>query len=272
MAFSKGEQMMRTIEGPDFNWRGIISTTEVTHRALEAVAQSSVSAGYDTVVEKMIGTNNLRTIAVLEELSQLARSVAYINVPGVGVATGFMIAPDVLMTNHHVLPSADIAARATIRFNYQMDLSGSLLPTEDYGTDISKFYTYEPLDYSIVKVKGAPGFKWGFIKLPLDVTVKVRDDVFIVQHPAGGPKQIALSDNEIAYVDETLIQYLTDTLPGASGSPVLDDSIRLIGIHHSGGWIPEPSTGSTHYRNEGILMSAIRKNMPKWALIREDPA
>jgi V8-like Glu-specific endopeptidase len=114
-----------------------------------------------------------------------------------------------------------------------------------------------------VKLKGTPGLKWGYIQLPSDDTVKVQDDVFIIQHPGGEHKQIALSDNEIVYVDDTVVQYLTDTLPGSSGSPVFNDSMRLIALHHSGGWLPEPSTGSTHFRNEGIRISAILKDMPK---------
>jgi hypothetical protein len=31
----------------------------------------------------------------------------------------------------------------------------------------------------------------------------------------------------------------------------------LVALHHSGGWLPEPNSSSTHFRNEGILLSAI---------------
>ena len=254
---------MNIIEGPGFNWHGHTTTTAVTKRALAATEPRSLADGLDTVIEKINGTNNLRTIAVLDELLQISRSVVHITIPGEGVATGFMIAPDVLMTNNHVFRSAEYAQDAILRFNYRIDISGSMAPTDDYATDSAFFHTSEALDYSIVRVKGAPGMKWGYIKIPLTTKVEVADDVFIIQHPSGGPKQIALSDNEVAYADDTVVQYLTDTLPGSSGSPVLNDSMRLIAIHHSGGWIPEPSTGSTHFRNEGIRISAILADMPK---------
>lgn len=256
---------MNMIEGPSFAWHGGITTSLATETALLSVKPLSIAEGFASVTEKIVGTNNLRTISVLEKLVQISRSVVHITIPGKGVATGFMIAPDVLMTNNHVFPSADDARDAIVRFNYQIDLSGHLLQTDEYITDMTLFHTNEMLDYSIVRVSGSPGLKWGYIKLPIDDAVKVQDDVFIIQHPGGEHKQIALSDNVIAYVDDALVQYLTDTLPGSSGSPVFNDSMRLIALHHSGGWIPEPSTGSTHFRNEGIRISVILKDMPKMA-------
>lgn len=260
---NKEEKTMKMIDGPSFTWHGLTKTTRVTERALSSVYPLSITEGFATVTEKIIGTNNLRTISVLEKMIQISRSVVHITIPGKGVATGFMIAPDVLMTNHHVFSSTDDATDAIVRFNYQIDLSGNFLQPDEYSTDISFFHTNANLDYSIVRVNGSPGLKWGYIKLPIDDTVKAQDDVFIIQHPAGEHKQIALSDNEVAFVDDTVVQYLTDTLPGSSGSPVFSDSMRLIALHHSGGWIPEPSTGTTHFRNEGIRITAILKNMPK---------
>jgi V8-like Glu-specific endopeptidase len=103
--------------------------------------------------------------------------------------------------------------------------------------------------------------KWGFLKLkPIDI--QLEDKVNIIQHPAGGPKQIAMNDNEVKYVDETVVQYITDTLPGSSGSPVFNDDWQVIALHHSGGNIPEPSTNSIHFRNEGIRIGAIIKDLP----------
>lgn len=256
---------MNMIKGPNFTWHGRIKTTRGTEIALNIIPVQ-IEERMVSIKEKIWGTNNLRTISVLEKLIQLSRPVAHITIPGKGMATGFMIAPDILMTNNHVFTSADDAMDALIRFNYQIDLSGSFLQPDEYVTDTSFFYTNASLDYTLVKVKGSPGLKWGCIKLPIDDEVKVQDDVFIIQHPGGEHKQIALSDNEIAYVDDTVVQYLTDTLPGSSGSPVFNDSMRLVALHHSGGLIPEPSNASTHFRNEEIRVSAIVKDLPPLSL------
>ncbi|MCK4825594.1 trypsin-like peptidase domain-containing protein, partial [bacterium] len=74
--------------------------------------------------------------------------------------------------------------------------------------------------------------------------------------------QIAMNDNEVKYADETIVQYITDTLPGSSGSPVFNDNWQVIALHHSGGSIPEPSTNSIHFRNEGIRIGAVIKDIP----------
>jgi len=254
--------MYKIIEGPQPKWKASIETSVVTEKSLSDKDPRSLSDGFRSVNEKIIGANNLRSISVLEKAIQVSKAVAHIVLDG-GAATGFMISPNVLITNNHVFGSKDDATRATIRFNYQLDLLGNQLPTDQYQCDAdSLFYTNPTLDYSVVRVKGDPGLRWGFISMKERVDIRVNDDVFIIQHPAGEPKQVGLSDNIIAYVDTSIIQYLTDTLPGSSGSPVFNDSFNLIALHHSGGWLPEPTTGSTHYRNEGIKISAILKDMP----------
>lgn len=255
---------MKAIEGRAFIWKGHTTTTVLTEKSLLSTKSMSMSEGFAAATEKIVGTNNLRTISILEKMIQISRSVLHITIPGKGMATGFMIRPDIVMTNNHVFESADDAKDAILRFNYQIDLSGNLLPTDDYRCDPSFFHTNVTLDYSVVKVHGSPGLKWGYIQIPLDDSVQVPDDVFVIQHPAGEHKQIALSDNEVAYVGDSVVQYLTDTLPGSSGSPVFNDSMRLIALHHSGGWLPAPSTASTHFRNEGIRISAILKDMPSF--------
>jgi hypothetical protein len=84
-------------------------------------------------------------------------------------------------------------------------------------------------DWTAVRVKGDPT-PWGYLDL-VDTTVKVNDYVNIVQHPSGLPKQIALYHNVVAYADDSRVQYLTDTEPGSSGSPVFDSHWRVVAIH-----------------------------------------
>lgn len=252
----------KIIEGPVPKWLGSQGTSILTEKALADTKPRSLTEGMSMAFEKIVGTNDLRSIAILEKALQVSRAVAHISLGG-GAATGFLISPDVLLTNNHVFGSTDDAKEAIIRFNFQTDLTGNFLPTDEYKCDPnSLFHTNVELDYSIVRVKNDPGLKWGFIRLPANDNIKVNDDVFIIQHPAGGPKQVALSNNVVAYVGDKVLQYLTDTLPGSSGSPVFNDLFQLMALHHSGGWIPEPTTGSTHYRNEGIKISAIQNDMP----------
>ncbi len=253
---------MTEIKGSTFEWKGRVLTSPLTEKApISAKSMNSVD-GLATVTEKIIGPNNLRPVALLEKMIQISRAVVRITIPEKGVATGFMISPDVIMTNNHVFESENDAQNAIISFNYQIDQSGTFLKTDDYKCNTSFFHTNFSLDYSLVKVKGAPGKTWGYIQLPSNDTVNVHDDVFIIQHPGGEHKQISISGNEVEYIDDKFIQYLTDTMPGSSGSPVFNDTMHLVALHHSGGDIPEPSTGLKHFRNEGVRISAIIKDMP----------
>jgi V8-like Glu-specific endopeptidase len=254
---------LRPIEGPPVEWKADdTATTDVTAEALRATESESFSEAIDTQ-EKLIGENNLRPIAFLETGVERSRAVARIEIPGLGVATGFMIGPDRLLTNNHVFGSAEQAQGATIQFNFQTDLAGRSLETDDYAAEPGTFFhTNGDLDYSVVHVSGSPGNKWGWIKLRDDLTVQAKQDVAIIQHPGGQPKQIAIADNEIEYADDSVAQYLTDTLPGSSGSPVFNNDWECVALHHSGGWLPQPGDQSTHFRNEGILVRAILADMP----------
>jgi V8-like Glu-specific endopeptidase len=83
--------------------------------------------------------------------------------------------------------------------------------------------------------------------------------VNIIQHPMGGPKMVSIEPRLVVFAGEGRLQYLTDTQPGSSGSPVFDLEWNLVGLHHSGGWIPEPGGdgSTTWFRNEGILIDRI---------------
>ena len=56
----------------------------------------------------------------------------------------------------------------------------------------------------------------------------VNDDIFIFQHPMGGPKQF--SYKQIISIQPPFVYYNADTDEGSSGSPVLW-KLQLIAIH-----------------------------------------
>lgn len=250
------------IQGPKVIWKASLvnslSTRMEMFRAI--ITEDDANKNF----EKIIDDNNLKPIAFLEQGIAVSKSVAHITLVNGELATGFLIAPDVLLTNCHVFTDKDKARSARVRFNYQTDLYGNFLPSDEYHCDPDSLFKNNPveeLDYAVVRIKGEPGMKWGYLKLK-PINVKVNDKVNIIQHPAGGPKQIAMNDNEIKYVDKTVVQYITDTLPGSSGSPVFNDNWQIVALHHSGGNIPEPNTNSIHFRNEGIKIGAIINDIP----------
>jgi V8-like Glu-specific endopeptidase len=58
-------------------------------------------------------------------------------------------------------------------------------------------------------------------------------------------------------INEDRLQYLTDTLPGSSGSPVFNSKWDIVSLHHSGKKTKIFNTGSQGIVNEGININKI---------------
>lgn len=218
-----------------------------------------------TVVEKVFGENTLRPIAFLTRGLEVSRSVMYIGVTSGGKrwsGTGFLVAPGLGMTNHHVLSDAGQLSGTKAKFNYQETFDGKDEPTQVYEAKAKGlFYANQELDCAVFEIEGEPGKQWGYLPLePRNVEPDQR--INIIQHPFGQPKQISIQNNLVEYVGGNVIQYVTSTNPGSSGSPVLDDEWQVVGLHHAGGNIKEPTTGRFYNRNEGIVMSKILADLP----------
>jgi V8-like Glu-specific endopeptidase len=210
-------------------------------------------------LEKIIGAKStLVQIAYLEVGLARSRSVVRVCLADGSSGTGFVTADSTLITNNHVLPSAESAKEAIVQFNYQDTAAGLSAPLEEAKLDPGTLFRTSPEDdWTAVRIAGDVA-KWGAIDLA-KVSVKVGDPVNIIQHPGGGPKQISLQANTVAFVGAGRVQYLTDTLPGSSGSPVFDAKWNVVALHHSGGWLTEPNAPSkaTYYRNEGTSIDRI---------------
>ena len=125
-----------------------------------------------------------------------------------------------------------------------------------FTCDASFFHNDKELDYAIVRVNGAPGDLYGFVNLAKRVEPTVNDFVSIIQHPQGGPKKIAFTDNKVSAVFDDLVQYSTDTEPGSSGSPVFNQDWEIVGLHHRGGGLAGPD-GKKYFTNEAIQIGAV---------------
>lgn len=216
-----------------------------------------------SIQETIFGEDSLWHIRTLELALDAARAVVRVRVRsrnGVGLGTGFMISPQLMMTNHHVMPSLEKAHSAEITFNFQLDLEG--VEREAVTTSIlhgGKFYTSEALDISVVQITPT---SFHFAPLLLRTNrLSHSDRLAIIQHPGGHLKKISMQKNFVAYADEDIVQYTTCTLPGSSGSPVMDASFSVVAVHHTGGPVAEPMTQISYLRNEGTSMIAILRDL-----------
>jgi hypothetical protein len=211
--------------------------------------------------EKITGAQStLLPISFLETGMKRSRSVARVVLPDLGSGTGFLIGGGWLLTNHHVLPSVKSANEAVVEFNYQHTADGLFAPVKQYALEPARFKTSKENDWTAVGIDDHAEQEFGVIRIEPAQT-KVNAFVNIIQHPGGGPKQIALYHNTVAYVGRGRVQYLTDTLPGSSGSPVFDEDWRVVALHHSGGISRQPGTKQVFYRNEGIDVAVLLEDL-----------
>jgi V8-like Glu-specific endopeptidase len=219
---------------------------------------SSVANDGSNNVEKIMGSQStLLPISFLQMGLERARSVGRITTQR-GHGSGFVVGNDFIVTNYHVIGSADEAERAEIGFDYETDARGNLRsekivqlrPERGFATSVAD-------DLTIIRADAGVSSKWGCIPID-DVDTKHLQRVNIIQHPGGGPKQVALYHNVVSHVDDRRIQYYTDTLPGSSGSPLFDDRWALVGVHHSGGRLYSPGAKEFIYTNEGIPVGRLK--------------
>jgi len=212
-------------------------------------------------LERIIGSEStLVPITYLELGVQRSRAVCKVRLDDGGSGTGFLVPGGVVLTNNHVLPDADAARTASAVFNFQDTVGGLAAPVEEHALLPDElFRTSVEDDWTAVRVAGDPAATWG--ELALDrATVTTGDRVNIIQHPGGLAKRVSLYSNVVVFVGGNRVQYLTDTEPGSSGSPVFDKQWNVVAVHHSGGWLAEPGAqdrSKQYYRNEGILVDAI---------------
>jgi V8-like Glu-specific endopeptidase len=211
------------------------------------------------LVEAVIGDPNFKSIWWLELALEASRRVVRVRMPA-GSASGFMIAPDIVMTNNHVFETAADAAAAELQFNYRLTADEQPAPRDDWECDPGDLFKTNPaLDYSICRVKQKNGQKagdvWGHFDLRHGAQVVSGQRVNIIQHPQGRFKEIAFRDNQVKLVDDTVVQYLTDTDYGTSGSPVMDDWFNVVALHNQR--VRDPNDPNRFYRNQGFHINAI---------------
>ena len=183
--------------------------------------------------------------------------------------SGFMVSDHLFLTNNHVISNEDEARNFLIEFDYELDINDKPRSPTRFTIDPNKFFISNPeyeLDFTLVaigeRISGHRSLNdFGYCPL-IGTSDKhiLGEFVNIIQHPEGDFKKIVLRENRLVTRLEQFLHYITDTMPGSSGSPVFNDQLEAIALHHYG----EPSIiktpdGKKLQRdiNEGIRISAI---------------
>lgn len=199
----------------------------------------------------------------------------------ISLGTGFLIAPDRVLTCAHVVEPV-LRARVpptalTLRFGYRRNASGSLL-SEGVAHGVASQWLIgacEPgfndavlprgstggLDYAVLRLARAlssdppPAYisvgEW-------PQTIRAQRVLCVLQHPAGDPLKLTFGQITRVSEDRVAIYHTANTLPGSSGAPCFDSQLNLIALHQSG--------ASEQGENVAISTAAVAKKLSLGAL------
>ncbi len=257
------------------------------------------------VLEKVIDDeSNLLDIHPLVGALYSAQAVCRIEIPeGQARGTGFLIGPDLVLTNKHVLKNQDDVREAVARFGFLTDINGVSDIKQSRVFQLQPHFYFsssiEVLDYALVKLTEQPlkqvmvgsqndsmldhlrrGSHVGYLPVG-SRTIRENDRVNIIQHPGGHPMKVVMTHN---YVIEDMknsrVQYLADTQSGSSGSPVFNKNWEVVALHHSSQF-SMPSSLKAAFENltkrrpfivnEGIPIKAILEDFKTQGIDRHLP-
>ncbi|MEU0031179.1 serine protease [Streptomyces sp. NPDC006335] len=227
--------------------------------AVESIYAEALD-GSETL-ERIVGlTMDLQPWSFLPRGVRAGSTVARISILRNGLeqphATGFLVSPRLLLTNHHVFPNAETAQLCFLEFNAQVTIDNARDTVIRYQLDSDTFFVADKhLDYALVAVKPAadgrlPGEIFGWNRLIIEQgKIVVNDPVNVIGHPMGRLKEIAVRDNAVVQRLEDFLHYRTDTEPGNSGSPVYNDQWEVVALHHQG--VPNTDSQGHILRKDG---------------------
>jgi hypothetical protein len=227
-----------------------------------------------------------------ERMAKVEGQVCRIEFNNNPMGTGFLVGPDLLMTNYHVLErplKGELAVgEVACRFDYKVlsddsRSEGTLIRLSDnnWQVDSSPYSpaeadtapdrappTADELDFAVVRLArplgreaidknataGAP--KRGWIAIPPAQPAIEKDmTLMIAQHPDGSPMKFAFdTDSVIGMAGEgRRVRYTTNTEHGSSGSPCFDIDWSLVALHHMG----DPNWKKVPAYNQGIPIGLI---------------
>lgn len=213
------------------------------------VLNRTESAGIDDIeFELSVGDYNnepIQTYSPTSIFRKMGLSVGRLDIltdNGVFPCTAFIVDEKHLLTNHHCVPGIleNERAKAT-RIDSVMFVAGYIQQGVEEGT---QRYTVIPtpiekskdLDYSVLEVIGDPSAQFGRLRLA-SAQPRDNDPYLVIGHPMGEAQRISREKcraNAPALSNRRLL-HTCDTLPGNSGSPVIDAGLQMVvGLHHAG--------------------------------------
>ncbi len=242
----------------------------------------------ESIVDEVNGLFDPRVFAT--ELIRNCARVCRIKVlqpARVTYGTGFLVGPDLVLTNHHVLADALIGrgppTEVTFAFDFHSQADRSINHTAPYGLapdwrvadsppSAADFQfgpmalpepSVEELDYALVRLNGSPGTdelengeRRDWLHLLDEITAPDPGARLVIpQHPKGLPIKAAIGEIIAANRNATRLTHRVNTMGGSSGSPCFTLDFGLVALHHAG------SPDFTVMRNEAVPISTVIQHL-----------
>jgi V8-like Glu-specific endopeptidase len=267
----------RKVETPERVMQRIISlglqelgSKLIATEAVTQPVQSAMKPGQQvSLLERIIEEDDLIPSRLLLIGAAVSRAVGRITIRqygrNLGNGTGFLVSPELLLTNHHVLETAEIAVDSFVEFDFFERSDGKSHPTVIHRLKPAQFFLNDKyLDYAFVAVapesdEGLPITDRGFIPLISESgKALIGEPANVIQHPAGEPQKIAIHNNNITDIVDDFLHYVSDTERGSSGSPVLNMQWQLAALHRSG--VPKRNSQGQILMIDGRVFDGRREN------------
>jgi len=226
---------------------------------VELPAQAGV---LEDIVRNSGGFADLMTwVKKLESLGM--RTCRIENPVNTAQGTGWLVGPDLVLTNWHVidqaLPGGPWKAQDfVLRFDYAVTTAGpqggieerlasawlvdcSPPAESELGTGDGQ-PNAEKLDFALLRLAQSVGRQFGpngeargWLTLNGGSALPtVQDLIFVVQHPQGLPVKLAAGDVAAVGTGGYRLFHTADTQGGSSGSVVVNAQLEPVGLHHAG--------------------------------------
>ncbi len=205
------------------------------------------------------------------QLSVRERAIGKLQFVANGVpktCSGFLVSESLFMTNEHCIANAADCKSAVATFGYQYSLENVLQLGTQY--QCSEFiHADKKLDFALIALAGNPGGAWGTLRLS-DRLANPGEQSFLIQHPAGVPKQISRKGCHVSAVkvqgngQETDVAHVCDTARGSSGSPLLGFDHDVIALHHFGFEQNTPWSNVNRAVRMDLILEVLADHVPDY--------
>jgi hypothetical protein len=277
---------------------GVARAARPRHAALQAVAAELGLGTAPSSLERVI----MASVPFVDvgtwraRLGELEAQVCRVEIPAglqATIGTGFLVAPDLCLTNFHVVrPLIEQTAdpgQTRLRFDYKRAADGTVVSdgtlfalakdwlvaarppsaVDDLADPGDQLPAPDELDFALLRVQDDPGEqavggaenlpdapKRGWVDRVGTDGFDPDNPLFLLQHPEGAPLKLAFGPSIGLNANATRLRHRVNTEPGSSGSPCLNARLELLALHHAGDPNFDPAHKPTY--NSAVPLAAIR--------------